>query len=97
MEEYQRLLESGMAGLADREILFFGDGVKVYQDRIKHPFAAEDKTTQKASSVAKMALKLYNEGKQVNYKELTPVYMRKAEAERKLEEGFPALRRESYD
>jgi len=40
---------------------------------------------QKASSVAKMALKLWNEGKQISYGGFTPMYMRKAEAERKLE------------
>ena len=42
---------------------------------------------QKASSVAKLALKLFKTGKEIGYNEFMPVYMRKAEAERKLEEG----------
>jgi len=44
--------------------------------------------TQRASSVAKLALKLYNDGAQIGYNEFTPLYMRKSEAERKLEEGY---------
>ena len=40
---------------------------------------------QSASSVAKLALELYKKGKQIDYQELIPQYMRKPEAERKLE------------
>jgi len=42
---------------------------------------------QKASSTAKLALKLYRAGKQIHYNEFMPLYMRKAEAERKLIAG----------
>ena len=48
---------------------------------------------QRASSVARLGSKLYREGKAVSYKELTPQYMRKAEAERKLEAGHLFIKR----
>jgi tRNA threonylcarbamoyladenosine biosynthesis protein TsaB len=79
------------------EITFFGDGIEAYKDQIlqwqdlssnnniRVLFAKDSIKLQKASSVAKMALELWKAGKSKNYNELKPVYMRKAEAERKLE------------
>ena len=102
--EYLQFLRAGIAEQGVSDILFFGDGIKVYQDKVEKwqssslnddirlQFAPKDKRGQKASSVAKLALKLYNEGKQVNYENLMPVYMRKAEAERKFEEGLLFLK-----
>jgi len=99
MHEYLQLLHAEITGEAFSEIMFFGDGIKLYQDEIvqwqgsslndniRLEFAEADKRGQKASSVAKLALKLYNEGKQVDYEQFMPIYMRKPEAERKLEEG----------
>lgn len=85
-------------GLKSRkEITFFGDGVIPYREQImdwqasslngniRVLFAEDDRKLQKASSVAKLALELYREGKVKSLYELKPVYMRKAEAERKLE------------
>lgn len=80
------------------EITFFGDGIMPYQAEIKKwqdsslnnnkriLFAEDDKKLQKASSVARLAYKLYQAGEWKNLFDLKPNYMRKAEAERKLEE-----------
>ncbi len=71
--------------------MFFGDGIRVYGERIFEAepealLAPEPVRLQRASSVAAMALDIYNrEGTQA-YGSLLPLYMRKAEAERKLEE-----------
>ena len=80
------------------EITFFGDGIVPYREQItkwqdslpnsniRVLFAEDDIKLQKASSVARLALELWREGKARNLEDLKPVYMRKAEAERKLEE-----------
>ncbi|MBN7774297.1 tRNA (adenosine(37)-N6)-threonylcarbamoyltransferase complex dimerization subunit type 1 TsaB [Clostridium aminobutyricum] len=80
-------------------ITFFGDGVEPYKEKIKQwqnsslnndiqvEFANESVNRQTASSVARLALDLYREGQLKEYQELKPNYMRKAEAERKLEES----------
>ena len=80
-----------------KEITFFGDGVIPYREQImkwqasslngniRVLFAEDDKKLQKASSVAKLALELYRTDKMKSLYDLKPVYMRKAEAERKLE------------
>lgn len=79
------------------EITFFGDGIASYEaqilkwqelslkDNIRILFAEDDIKLQKASSVARLALALYREGKVKSFNDLKPVYMRQAEAERKLE------------
>ena len=79
------------------EITFFGDGIAVYGEQImkwqdssfnnniRVLFAEDDIRLQKASSVARLALDIFlADGKKSLY-DLKPVYMRKAEAERKLE------------
>lgn len=88
------LTESG----SPLEITFFGDGVAPYKEQIlkwqdsslntniRVLFAEDDVKLQKASSVAKLALKNFRAGKVKSLYDLKPVYMRKAEAERKLEE-----------
>lgn len=79
------------------EITFFGDGIAPYKaqilkwqelslkDNMRILFAEDDIKLQKASSVARLALALCREGKVKSFNDLKPVYMRKAEAERKLE------------
>jgi len=96
--EINKLKSSSDLNQAAR-IMFFGDGIEIYKEEIESwhnkslnediriEFADKSNRFQKASSVAKLALKLYNEGKQVSYDNLMPIYMRKAEAERKLEQG----------
>lgn len=67
--------------------MFFGDGIKVYGDRFRdEEIAPEEIRLQTASSVAKLAKDMFEAGEGLHYEELKPNYMRKAEAERKLEE-----------
>ena len=77
-----------------KAITLFGDGVPVYGQRIRAAcpetevfFAQEPEALQTASSVAKLALDMYCAGETLSYEALLPDYMRKAEAERRLEEG----------
>lgn len=84
------------------EVTFLGDGVEPYKAQIEEwqnsslnsniqvKFADAESRYQKSSSVAKLALELFNEGKICGYNELKPNYMRKAEAERKLDEARAA-------
>lgn len=83
----------------DTEIMFFGDGITVYEEQIlnwaekvsasglKVTFAPENIRYQKASSTARMALEFFKNNKATSYENIKPVYMRKAEAQRKLDEG----------
>ena len=83
----------------NQTITFFGDGVEPYKEKIKQwqnsslnndiqvEFANAGINRQKASSVAKLALALYQADQTKDYQDLKPNYMRKAEAERKLEES----------
>jgi tRNA threonylcarbamoyladenosine biosynthesis protein TsaB len=99
ISEFLMKLHSKIGDFGFSEAMFFGDGIELYRDEIEKwqqssltgdiqiSFAPEDKREQTSSSVAKLALKLYNEGKQISYQDLKPIYMRKAEAERKLEEN----------
>lgn len=79
---------------------FFGDGISVYQNRIEQwynsrpqvkasakasvHFAEEENRFQKARSVAQLAARLLASGQTQSFEELHPVYLRKAEAERRL-------------
>ena len=77
------------AGLGENTI-FFGDGLGRYGEKIyaleNVSAAGPDERLQHGSYVAKMALDIYNEGGMIDYAALEPIYMRKAEAERKREE-----------
>ena len=67
--------------------MIFGDGVKAYGDRFApEEIAPEEIRLQTAASAAKLAKDMYEEGQILHYEDLKPNYMRKAEAERKLEE-----------
>jgi len=78
-----------------KEVLFFGDGIDAYKEQIdaalegkgKYSFADESCRYQDAASVAKLAVELENDGKTLEYKDILPEYMRKAEAEQKLAAG----------
>lgn len=85
------------------EVTFFGDGVETYKPQIEEwqksslncniqiKFADTEIRYQKSSSVAKLALELFNAGEFCQYNDFKPNYMRKAEAERKLDEAKVAL------
>lgn len=67
---------------------FYGDGVDAYRDRLEgHVFAPEEERYQSAVLVAAMAEQLLSQGKTVSYDDLMPQYMRRTEAEQKLEDG----------
>lgn len=67
--------------------MFFGDGIKAYSDRFsEEEIAPEPIRLQMASSVVKLAKDMLEAGESLHYEDLKPNYMRKAEAERKLEE-----------
>jgi tRNA threonylcarbamoyladenosine biosynthesis protein TsaB len=95
--DLQQLLVKLEAAAPD-EITFFGDGIAPYKEQIlkwqdsslntnvRVLFAEDDVKLQKASSVARLALENFKAGKVRSLYDLKPVYMRKAEAERKLEE-----------
>ena len=101
IEEYLDLIENADPE-HQRELLLFGDGLSVYGEKIKEwgrsvrrisamddsgiREASEDKRNQKASAVAEAALSLWKNGEVRSYEELLPVYLRQAEAQRKLEE-----------
>ncbi len=73
--------------------LFVGDGALLYKDQIKDilgpraRFAAPYLNTLRASVVAHMGLKQIREGRTVKVAQLVPYYIRKSEAEIKLEQG----------
>jgi tRNA threonylcarbamoyladenosine biosynthesis protein TsaB len=83
-----------------RALLFFGDGIPVYKNAVDAwkirtenisfngdfslSYAKEEDRYQKAKSVARSAYRLLQEGKVGEFDQLKPVYLRKAEAERRL-------------
>ena len=89
-------------GVHYKNIIFFGDGVDKYGEDIKKwadesleenvqiEFAEAERRYQHAVSVAKLARELSKEERTCHYNDLKPNYMRKAEAERKLEEAKAA-------
>lgn len=83
---------SSDCGLAQAEVVFYGDGCEKYGETALEFCKAHGISagicgeTQKASSVARLALGMYKAGELLEYGQLHPDYMRKAEAERKLEE-----------
>jgi len=94
--EFLDKLDSSMkGGKFGKKVTFFGDGVPVYKEKAAEwnkgkytfEFCENYLALQRASSVASLALDLLNEGKTINYDEFLPNYMRKSEAERKLEDG----------
>lgn len=75
-----------------REVVFLGDGVPVYADRIKelltvpYTFAPANNNRQRAASVAALGAVCFAEGKTVTAAEHQPEYLRKSQAEREQEE-----------
>ncbi len=76
----------------DRRVIFVGDGIPVYQDYIKDniscacSFAPAGFNRQRASSVAALGLKLFEQGVFEHADEHKPIYLRKSQAEREREE-----------
>ena len=84
----------------ERPVVFFGDGIDAYEEKILKTLqeagmqlgkdfllTPEEDRYQDAASVARLALEKIRRGQVLSYWELHPDYMRKAEAEQKLEAG----------
>lgn len=73
------------------QVVFVGDGIDAYETEIReagaYRLADEEWRYQDAESVAKVALHKYENGNTVPWDELLPNYMRKSEAEMRLESG----------
>jgi tRNA threonylcarbamoyladenosine biosynthesis protein TsaB len=83
-----------------RPVMFYGDGIDAYEEKIleilgqagmtldrEFFFAPVEDRYQNAAAVGKMAAAEAAAGRVLSYNELHPDYMRKAEAEQKLEAG----------
>ncbi len=74
-------------------VIFLGDGVFVYQDmlrdqmRIPYDLAPAQANRQRAASVASLGAQYFTQGKTETAGEHVPDYLRKAQAERELEEA----------
>ena len=79
-----------MVEYTGRKAVFLGDGVPVYKDKLAKNnnffFAPANCNLQRAASVAAAAEALAADGKAVNGFDFAPVYLRKSQAERELEE-----------
>ena len=79
-------------GSMDKKAVFAGDGVFVHRDTIikglgdRAVFAPSSALIQKASALADIAKKEFENGNAKNCYELTPVYLRKSQAEREFDE-----------
>lgn len=75
-----------------REIIFLGDGVPVYQEKlqsnVKIPFvfATPGSNRQRAGSVAALGAVYFAQGKWVNARDHSPEYLRQSQAERERNE-----------
>lgn len=76
----------------NREVIFLGDGVPVYQKVIEeqltvpYSFAPANNNRQRAAGVAALGAVYYAQGKMVTAAEHQPEYLRKSQAEREQEE-----------
>ena len=75
-------------------VFFTGDGIDAYRDIIStelseemYAFAPESVRYQNGKSAAQVALRRVQSGETVSYEKLMPNYMRKSEAEMRLESG----------
>ena len=78
------------AAAFERKVIFLGDAVPVYKDRIlsinNAVLAPQHCNIQRAASVAALAFVYAKEGKITAYSDFAPFYLRKSQAERELEE-----------
>lgn len=78
-----------------RPVVFLGDGVPVFEKRfeqVKVPWktAPENLRYQKASSIASLGMRYFQQGKYVAAKDFAPVYLRVSQAERERQERIRA-------
>lgn len=81
-----------LANSFEREVIFLGDGVKVYKEKIEskikvpYTFAPANCNRQKASLVASLGIKLFEKGIVQTPDEHAPDYLRLSQAERERNE-----------
>ncbi len=92
-----------------KTVVFFGDGLDRYEQEIRRwgeevkergiqvEYAPVERRYQEALSVAKLGRKMFSDGKQRQFGEIEPVYLRQAEAQRKLEERLAQEKRSSQE
>lgn len=98
IENLLEMIAANITNNGGAKLVFYGDGVDAYEDKIKgfldgnpgidYRFASEESRYQCADAVANVALSYIESGKDtIRYADLLPDYMRKTEAEMRLEEG----------
>ena len=85
-------LERAREAASDKQIVFLGDGVPVFEKVIKETLGENSRLMiparryQSAASIALLGQYLYQKGKYVSAEKFGPVYLRKSQAEREREE-----------
>lgn len=99
-----RAAESDCLATVPAKVLFFGDGLDRYEAQIcqwaeevklqgiEVEFAPVERRYQEAASVAQLGRQLFLDGKAKQFGEMEPVYLRQAEAQRKLEERLAQMK-----
>lgn len=82
--------------LSSNNIIFVGDGSEVYLEKIKinlpnAEFAKSNLNLQDSNSIANSALSRYNQGLGGNSSSISPIYLKKSQAERALEEKIQIM------
>ncbi len=74
----------------NKEVIFLGDGVSVHKEKLiayeNFSFAPPNNSHQRAASIGALAFEMTKEGKALKGSDFYPVYLRKAQAQRELEE-----------
>lgn len=88
--------------LNSNNIIFVGDGSEVYLEKIKAnfpnaEFAKSNLNLQDSNSIARSALSKYNQGLGGNSSSISPIYLKKSQAERALEEKIQIMPMTSQD
>lgn len=84
----EELIETVNTGYPDREIIFMGDGVSVFEELInekcavQYEFASGENSMQRASSVGLLGYSLAKEGAARDAADEAPEYLRPSQAER---------------
>ena len=99
-----RAAESAGITTVPANVLFFGDGLDRYEAQIcqwaeavkvqgiEVEFAPVERRYQEASSIAFLGRQMMEQGKAKQFGEMEPVYLRQAEAQRKLEERLAQMK-----
>ncbi len=72
------------------EVIFLGDGIKVFEDQLKEAievnfsFAPAHLSRQRAGAIGALGIEYYKKGIMIDADEFIPTYLRKSQAEREL-------------